>query len=58
MKAYLEPEEINLMEKACTNLRDRLLMRLLFHSACRISEALGIAVEDIDLSRAPLLSST
>ena len=29
MKAYLEPEEINLMEKACTNLRDRLLMRLL-----------------------------
>jgi integrase/recombinase XerD len=50
MKAYLEPEEINLMEEACTNLRDRLLMRLLFHSACRISEALGITVEDVDLS--------
>ena len=31
MKAYLEPEEINLMEGACANLRDRLLMRLLFH---------------------------
>ena len=38
------------MEEACTNLRDRLLMRLLFHSACRITEALGITVEDIDLS--------
>ena len=50
MKAYLEPEEINLMEEACTNLRDRLLMRLLFHSACRISEALGITVEDINLT--------
>jgi integrase/recombinase XerD len=50
MKSYLEPDEINLMEEACTNLRDRLLMRLLFHSACRISEALGITVEDVDLS--------
>ena len=50
MKAYLEPQEINLMEEACTNLRDRLLMRLLSHSGCRITEALGITVEDIDLS--------
>jgi len=50
MKAYLEPEEINLMEEACNNLRDRLLMRLLFHSACRISEALGITLEDVDIT--------
>lgn len=50
MKAYLEPEEINLMEGACANLRDRLLMRLLFHLGCRITEALGIAIEDINLS--------
>ena len=50
MKAYLEPEEINLMEEACTNLRDRLLMRLLSHSAPRITEALGLTVEDINLS--------
>jgi integrase/recombinase XerD len=49
MKAYLEPEEINLMEEACTNLRDRLLMRLLFHLGCRITEALGITVDDINL---------
>jgi integrase/recombinase XerD len=50
VKSYLEPEEINLMEEACTNLRDRLLMRLLFHLGCRISEALGITVEDVNLS--------
>jgi integrase/recombinase XerD len=50
MKAYLELEEINLMEEACTNLRDRLLMRLLFHLGCRITEALGITTEDINLT--------
>lgn len=49
MKAYLEPEEITLMEKAATNLRDRLLIRLLFHLGCRISEALGLKVKDVDM---------
>lgn len=48
MKAYLEPEEIALMEAAITNLRDRLLVRLLFRLGCRISEALALKVEDID----------
>ncbi len=48
MKAYLEPEEVALMEKAATNLRDRLLIRLLFHLGCRVSEALALAVEDVD----------
>jgi len=51
MKSYLEPEELELMEKAATNLRDRLLIRLLFHLGCRVSEALGITVEDIDLTK-------
>ncbi len=50
MKAYLEPKEINLMEEACPNLRDRLLIHFLFHTACRVTEALGIAVEDINLA--------
>ena len=49
MKTYLEPDEIARMEKTATNLRDRLLIRLLSHLGCRISEALGIKVEDIDL---------
>jgi len=48
MKAYLEPNEVALVEKAATNLRDRLLIRLLFRLGCRISEALGLRVEDID----------
>jgi integrase/recombinase XerD len=48
MKTYLEPAEIALMERATTNLRDRLLIRLLFHLGCRISEALALKVEDVD----------
>jgi integrase/recombinase XerD len=50
MKAYLEPEEITLMEKAATNLRDKILIRLLFRLGCRISEALALKVEDIDFT--------
>jgi len=48
MKVYVEPDEITLMEKATTNLRDRLLIRLLFHLGCRVSEALALTVEDVD----------
>jgi integrase/recombinase XerD len=48
MKTYLEPEEIELLEEAASNLRDRLLIRLLFHLGCRISETLSIQVGDID----------
>ena len=55
MKAYVEPEEVNLMEKATTNLRDRLLIRLLFHTGCRVSEALALTVEDIDFSRGTII---
>ena len=58
-KTYLEPEEVELLEggavaydrkerawKPC--LMYRLLIRLLFRLGCRVSEALGIAVNDID----------
>jgi len=51
MKAYLEPQEITLLEQAALNLRDRLLIRMLFHLGCRISEDLGIEVENIDFSQ-------
>jgi len=51
MKTYLEPEEVGLLEKAATNLRDRLLIRLLFRLGCRISEAMALRVEDIDCQR-------
>jgi len=39
------------MEQAATCLRDRLLIRLLFRLACRISEALALKVDDINLDR-------
>jgi integrase/recombinase XerD len=47
-KVYLEPEEIALMEMTAANLRDKLLIRILFHLGCRISEALALKVEDVD----------
>ena len=48
-KAYLAPSEVEALEQAATNLRDRLLIILLSHLGGRISEVLGITVEDIDL---------
>lgn len=48
-KAYLEAGEVELVENAVACLRDRLLIRLLFRLGCRISEALDVTVEDIDL---------
>ena len=52
MKTYLEPDEVTLMGKTATNLRDRLLIRLLFHLGCRITEALSLRVDDIDFIQA------
>jgi len=39
------------MEEAASNLRDKLLIRVLFHLGCRISEALSIKVDDIDFAQ-------
>lgn len=50
-KSYLEPEEVTRLAQAATNLRDLLLILLLFRLGCRISEALAMVVEDIDLNR-------
>ena len=51
MKAYLEPEEVVKLEQAAEYLRDKLLIRLLFHLGCRVSEALAIRISDIDFSQ-------
>ena len=48
-KVYLDGNDITALEQATTNLRDRLLVRLLFHSGCRISEALALEVSDVDI---------
>ncbi len=47
-KAYLEINEIELLEQAAEYVRDRLLIRLLFRLGCRVSEALALDVKDID----------
>jgi integrase/recombinase XerD len=48
MKTYLEPHDVELMELSAKCPRDRLLVRLLFHLGCRISEVLAIKLPDID----------
>jgi integrase/recombinase XerD len=48
-KTYLETHEVMMLEESATNQRDRLLIRLLFHLGCRVSELLTISVQDIDL---------
>jgi integrase/recombinase XerD len=50
MKSYLEPVEISRMEKAASNLRDKLLVRLLFRTGCRVSEELALVTEDVDFT--------
>lgn len=52
MKTYLEPYDVELIEDKTTCLRDRLLIRLLFHLGCRVSEALAIRTSDIDFDQA------
>jgi len=51
MKTYLEPKEIDRLEQAAECLRDKLLVRLLAHLGCRVSETLGITVSDIDFEQ-------
>ncbi len=55
MKAYIEPNEVTLLEKSASNLRDKLLIRTLFHLGARISEALSIKVDDIDFNRGTVI---
>ena len=51
MKTYLEPKEIDQIEQAAECLRDKLLVRLLAHLGCRVSEAIGITVDDINFDQ-------
>jgi len=54
MKTYLEPGEISLLKKATSNMRDKLLIRVLFHLGCRVSEALALTIEDIDFNHSTI----
>jgi len=55
IKAYLEPKEIAILEQAASNLRDKILIHLLFRLGCRISEALSIKVDDIDFNQGTVM---
>jgi integrase/recombinase XerD len=48
MKTYLDPHDVELMEKCAISVRDKLLIRLLFRLGCRVSEVLKLKVSDID----------
>jgi len=51
VKTYLDSGEVGTLEEAATCIRDKLLIRLLFHLGCRISEALALEAKDIDFVR-------
>ena len=51
VKAYLEPADVELMERVAICPRDRLLIRLLFRLGCRVSEALALKTTDVDFER-------
>jgi len=51
MKVYIEINEVRSMEEAADNQRDRLLVRLLFRLGCRVSEAVAITVNALDLEQ-------
>src|SRR4030042_5042378 len=54
IKAYLTVEDVTTLEMAGDNMRDRLLIRLLFRLGCRVTEALGLTIEDIDFERSTI----
>ena len=45
---YLSTDDVERLVQAATCVRDEVLIRLLFWGSCRISEALGIEVDDVD----------
>jgi integrase/recombinase XerD len=53
-KTYLDQTEIDALKNAASCRRDRLLITILQLVGCRISEAVGIQVSDIDLDRGVL----
>lgn len=49
-KAYLDTGDVAKLEGAAEYLRDRLLIRVLFHLGCRVSEALALEVSNVDFN--------
>jgi len=55
LKGYLEPEQIEQLIVAAPNPRDALLVRLLWRTGIRVSELIGIRVQDIDFEGRAIL---
>jgi len=55
LKAYLSPEQVERLISVAPNLRDALLVRLLWRSGIRVSELIGIKVSDIDFEGRAIL---
>jgi integrase/recombinase XerD len=55
IRTYLTLDQVEQLEEIATNLRDRLLIRLLFRLGCLVSEALAIGVDDIDFSNGTIM---
>jgi len=55
MKTYLDLEDIGKLEEAADYLRDKLLIRLLYYVASRVSEALALIVQDIDFKQGVII---
>ena len=51
MTIYLDPDEVERMVNAATNLRDKLLVKLLFRLRCSMSEVLSLTPGDVDLEQ-------
>jgi len=48
LRGYLQPEEIERLAEVASNPRDRLLIRIPWRTGIRVSELIGIRVQDID----------
>jgi integrase/recombinase XerD len=51
VKTFLNADDIQKLENAAGYVRDKLLIRLLFHTGCRISEVLSLPVANIDFTK-------
>ncbi len=48
LKGYLEPQQIARLIQAATNPRDALLVRIPWRTGMKVSESIGIRIQDID----------
>jgi len=55
LRTHLFEDEINSLIKAAPNLRDKIIIRFLFRTACRVSELCSIKLDDIDLAEGLVL---